>query len=182
MAISTFSFFLPLPFFAAAGGFGGAGAFGAFGALLLCAPPAPTRASVLLRSSMAASEARALMMSLVPPCLRRGDCRWWLSLLVGSYCSVGRAEAATDRAACCERYLSDFWCSNGSVALVSQLAPPGDCALLVSYSTLASQLGLPPCSRRLRSTGVVRTRQRSDPTSHKLTAQAQRSAPRLHSP
>ena len=32
MAISTFSFFLPLPFFAAAGGFGGAAAFGAFGA------------------------------------------------------------------------------------------------------------------------------------------------------
>ena len=124
MAISTFSFFLPLPFFAAAGGFGGAAAFGAFGALgAFGAPPAPTRASVLLRSSMAASEARALMMSLVPPCLRPEIVAGG-SLLVGSYCSVGRAEAATDRAACCERYLSDFWCSNGSVALVSQLAPP----------------------------------------------------------
>ena len=65
MAISTFSFFLPLPFFAAAGGFGGAAAFGAFGAFAGFppdAPPAaPTRASVLLRSSMAASEARALI-------------------------------------------------------------------------------------------------------------------------
>ena len=64
MAMSTFSFFLPLPFFAAAGGFGGAAAFGALGALgALGAPPpaAPTRASVLLRSSMAASAARALI-------------------------------------------------------------------------------------------------------------------------
>ena len=63
MAISTFSFFLPLPFFAAAGGFGGAAAFGAlgaFGALVGALPAAPTRAKVLLRSSMAASEARAL--------------------------------------------------------------------------------------------------------------------------
>ena len=63
MAISTFSFFLPLPFFAAAGGFGGAAAFGALGAFCpFGAPAAPTRASVLLRSSMAASEARALML------------------------------------------------------------------------------------------------------------------------
>ena len=63
MAISTFSFFLPLPFFAAAGSFGGAAAFGAFGALgAFGAPPAaPTKARVLLRSSMAASEARALI-------------------------------------------------------------------------------------------------------------------------
>ena len=63
MAISTFSFFLPLPFFAAAGGFGGAAAFGAFGALgAFGAPPAaPTRARVLLRSSMAASDALALI-------------------------------------------------------------------------------------------------------------------------
>ena len=71
MAISTFSFFLPLPFFAAAGGFGGAAAFGAFGALPpggFGAPPAaPTRARVLLRSSIAASAARALIA-------------WWLSL------------------------------------------------------------------------------------------------------
>ena len=72
MAMSTFSFFLPLPFFAAAGGFGGAAAFGAFGALVFdgAAPAAPTSARVLLRSSMAASEARALMIA------------WWLSLLV----------------------------------------------------------------------------------------------------
>ena len=71
MAISTFSFFLPLPFFAAAGGFGGAAAFGALGAFTLGAPPAaPTRASVLLRSSIAASEARALILIA-----------WWLSLL-----------------------------------------------------------------------------------------------------
>ena len=65
MAISTFSFFLPLPFFAAAGGFGGAAAFGAFGTFGFGAappPPAPTKAKVLLRSSMAASEARALMI------------------------------------------------------------------------------------------------------------------------
>ena len=65
MAMSTFSFFLPLPFFAAAGGFGGAaafGAFGAFGVLFDGAPPAaPTKAKVLLRSSIAASEARALI-------------------------------------------------------------------------------------------------------------------------
>ena len=67
MAISTFSFFLPLPFFAAAGGFGGAAAFGAFGALggRGAAPAAPTRAKVLLRSSIAASESRALMIALV---------------------------------------------------------------------------------------------------------------------
>ena len=71
MAISTFSFFLPLPFFAAAGGFGGAAGLGALAALgALGAPPAaPTKAKVLLRSSMAASEARALMIA------------WWLSLL-----------------------------------------------------------------------------------------------------
>ena len=71
MAMSTFSFFLPLPFFAAAGGFGGAAAFGAFGALgAFGAPPAaPTKARVLLRSSIAASAARALMIA------------WWLSLL-----------------------------------------------------------------------------------------------------
>ena len=69
MAISTFSFFLPLPFFAAAGGFGGAAAFGAFGALIFGAPPAaPTRARVLLRSSIAASACRADMIA-------------WLSLL-----------------------------------------------------------------------------------------------------
>ena len=64
MAMSTFSFFLPLPFFAAAGGFGGAaglGAFGALGARADAPPAAPTRAKVLLRSSMAASEARALI-------------------------------------------------------------------------------------------------------------------------
>ena len=88
MAMSTFSFFLPLPFFAAAGGFGGAAAFGAFGTLFafVGAPPAaPTRASVLLRSSMAASEARALMIVAGgSPCL-------W-----ASYCSVARA-------ACCDR-------------------------------------------------------------------------------
>ena len=72
MAMSTFSFFLPLPFFAAAGGFGGAAAFGALGAFGgFGAPPpaAPTSARVLLRSSIAASEARALMIA------------WWLSLL-----------------------------------------------------------------------------------------------------
>ena len=69
MAISTFSFFLPLPFFAAAGGFGGVAAFGALGAFgVLVAPPAaPTKAKVLLRSSIAASAARALIA-------------WWLSL------------------------------------------------------------------------------------------------------
>ena len=64
MAMSTFSFFLPLPFFAAAGGFGGAAAFGAFcpfGAFGW-PPAAPTKARVLLRSSMAASEARALIL------------------------------------------------------------------------------------------------------------------------
>ena len=86
MAISTFSFFLPLPFFAAAGGFGGAAAFGAFGALgAFGAPPAaPTKAKVLLRSSIAASEARALMIVAGgSPCL-------W-----ASYCSVARA-------ACCD--------------------------------------------------------------------------------
>ena len=68
MAISTFSFFLPLPFFAAAGGFGGAAAFGAFGAFgnFFSPPPtAPTKARVLLRSSIAVSEARALMIALV---------------------------------------------------------------------------------------------------------------------
>ena len=84
MAISTFSFFLPLPFFAAAGGFGGAAAFGAFGALgaLGAAPAAPTRASVLLRSSMAASAARALILSLVALCLwSKLLIAWWLSLL-----------------------------------------------------------------------------------------------------
>ena len=73
MAISTFSFFLPLPFFAAAGGFGGTAAFGALGAFgafgFPPCPAAPTKAKVLLRSSMAASEARALMIA------------WWLSLL-----------------------------------------------------------------------------------------------------
>ena len=61
MAISTFSFFLPLPFFAAAGGFGGAAVFGALGAFGAPPPAAPTSARVLLRSSMAASEARALI-------------------------------------------------------------------------------------------------------------------------
>ena len=41
----------------------GAAAFGALGAFCpFGAPAAPTRASVLLRSSMAASEARALML------------------------------------------------------------------------------------------------------------------------
>ena len=71
MAMSTFSFFLPLPFFAAAGGFGGAAAFAAFGAFgFPPCPAAPTKAKVLLRSSIAASEARALMMIA-----------WWLSLL-----------------------------------------------------------------------------------------------------
>ena len=110
MAISTFSFFLPLPFFAAAGGFGGAAAFAAFGALgAFGAPPAaPTKARVLLRSSIAASAARALMIAI---------------------------------AAYCARSLSLCWCSNGWVALVSQLAPRRLC-LLVSYSTLASQLGV----------------------------------------
>ena len=61
MAMSTFSFFLPLPFFAA-GGFGGAAAFGAFGAFFCALPAAPTKAKVLLRSSMAASAARALIL------------------------------------------------------------------------------------------------------------------------
>ena len=82
MAMSTFSFFLPLPFFAAAGGFGGAAAFGALGGLgTLAAPPAaPTRASVLLRSSIAASEARALMIVAGgSPCL-------WQLLLCRSHC------------------------------------------------------------------------------------------------
>ena len=83
MAISTFSFFLPLPFFAAAGGFGGAAAFGAFGALgAFGAPPAaPTKAKVLLRSSIAASEARALMIVAGgSPCL------WSKLLLCRSRC------------------------------------------------------------------------------------------------
>ena len=49
MAMSTFSFFLPLPFFAAAGGFGGAAAFGAFGALgaFVGAPPAGSPLTLL---------------------------------------------------------------------------------------------------------------------------------------
>ena len=86
MAISTFSFFLPLPFFCAAGGLGGAAAFGALGALgaFVVPPAAPTRAKVLLRSSIAASAARALIVAGGSPCL-------WQS-----YCSVARA-------ACCDR-------------------------------------------------------------------------------
>ena len=118
MAISTFSFFLPLPFFAAAGGFGGAAAFGALGAFgaFFGAPAAPTRASVLLRSSMAASEARALMIVAGgSPCL------WEATALSLALCAVtarlvaltayGAAtalsfalSAVTARAACWECY------------------------------------------------------------------------------
>ena len=62
IATSTFSFLLPLPFFAA-GGFGGAAALGA--ALVLGgfgAPPALSRLSVALRSSRATSAALDAML------------------------------------------------------------------------------------------------------------------------
>ena len=104
MAISTFSFFLPLPFFAAAGGFGGAAAFGAFGALVggFGAPPAaPTRARVLLRSSIAASAERADMIAsaaLTACCPPRTVTALLLRLSL-----VLRAVTAVARAAVCRR-------------------------------------------------------------------------------
>ena len=118
MAISTFSFFLPLPFFAAAGGFGGAAAFGALGGLgTLAAPPAaPTRASVLLRSSIAASEARALMIVAGgSPCLWQATA---LSLAL---------RAVTASAACWECYCRSRTATTAGMPLFARFQVP-DCA------------------------------------------------------
>ncbi len=147
MAMSTFSFFLPLPFFAAAGGFGGAAAFGAFGAFLTAfgAPAAPTRAKVLLRSSIAASEARALILIA-----------WWLSLLVGQATALSLAlRAVTASAACWECYCLSRAATTAGMPSFARFQV-ADCAFLEAYSTLASQSCLRPSSRRHRVTGSVR--------------------------